>query len=140
MESEDLRKRFNFIFEALSEIMRLNLDQQRKDMNLTEIKNFGQNNEISNIKGNFQTLEEIAVNLATVSLKDSELYDSTIEKINREFDDAFFKYQMYEMNPFLNSMKDIAEDAMNSHEYANNQMQSCKNEEDLCKVEQNRLC
>ena len=140
MESEDLRKRFNFIFEALSEIMRLNLNQQRKDMNLTEIKNFGKNNEISNIKGNFQTLEEIAVNLATVSLTDSELYESTINKINREFDNAFFKYQMYEMNPFLNSMKNIAEDAKNSLESAYIQMQSCKNEEDLCKVEQNRFC
>ena len=140
MESEDLRKRFNFIFEALSEIMRSNLSQQRKDMNLTEIKNFGKNNEISNIKGNFQTLEEIAVNLATVSLTDSKLYESTIIKINREFDNAFFKYQMYEMNPFLNSMKNIAEDAKNSLQSANNQLQSCKKEEDLCKVEQNRLC
>ena len=140
MESEDLRKRFNCIFEALSEIMRLNLSQQRKDMNLTEIKNFGQNNEISNIKGNFETLEEIAVNLATVSLRDSELYDSTIHKINREFDNAFFKYQMYEMNPFLNSMKNITADAKNSLESENNHLETCKNEEDLCKVEQNRLC
>ena len=74
-----------------------------------------------------------------MSLKDSELYDSTAYKIKKEFDDAFFKYQMYEMHPFLKSMENIAEEAVNSIQSVNNQLQSCKDEKDICKVEQNWL-
>ena len=52
-ESEDLRKRFKFIFEAVSQKMRSALTKQRKDMNLTELKNYGENSDISTIRQNF---------------------------------------------------------------------------------------
>ena len=130
-KSEDLRKRFKFIFEAVSQKMRSALTKQRKDMNLTELKNYGENSDISKIRQNFKKLKLIATNLATLSLLDPKLYQDATEKILDEFDNAFFKYVSYQMNPFVNTMESISEEAVNTVESLN-QFQSCQNEEDIC--------
>ena len=128
-KSEDLRERFKFIFEAVSEKMRSDLTEQWKDMNLTELKDYGK--EHQTIKQNFNQKELIATNLATLSLLDSKLYKDATEKIQEEFDNAFFQYVSYQMHPFVNAMESISEDAVNSVESLN-QFQSCQNEEDIC--------
>ena len=128
-KSEDLRKRFKFIFEAVSEKMRSNLIEQWKDMNLTELKDYGK--EHQTIKQNFNQKKLIATNLATLSLLDSKLYKDATEKIQDEFDNAFFRYVSYQMHPFVNSMESISEEAVNSVESLN-QFQSCQNEDDIC--------
>ena len=129
-QSEELRKRFNFLFEAVSNKLRSNLTEQRKSMNLTELKKYGEDyKEIR--KYNFNRLSKIAINMATISLVDSNTYDDVAKNIENEFSDAFFKYVSYRMSPFVESMENIAEDAVNSME-SSNQFQSCQNEEDIC--------
>ena len=54
-KSEDLRERFKFIFEAVSEKMRSDLTEQWKDMNHTELKDYGK--EHQTIKQNFNQKE-----------------------------------------------------------------------------------
>ena len=129
-QSDQLRKRFNFLFEAISNKLRSNFTEQRKSMNLTELKKYGE--ETGEIKKyNFNRLSKIATNMAAVSLVDSNTYDDVAKKIENEFSDAFFKYVSYRMHPFVENMENIAEDAVNSLESLN-QFQSCQNEEDIC--------
>ena len=66
--SDALRKRFKFIFQAVSKKMRSNLTEQRTSMNLTELKNYG---ETSDIRKYFKNMKAIATNLATLSLLNS---------------------------------------------------------------------
>ena len=132
MKSEELRKRFKFIFEAVSDRMSLQLVEQRKNMSLSELKLYGEKSDISMIRGNFKKLSNIATNLATLSLANSTLYYHTTEKIQDEFDKGFFKYVSYQMKPFLNTMETIVTEAVNSLASANNQLQSCQNEEEIC--------
>ena len=61
----------------------------------------------------------------------SKMYEATTEKILDEFDNAFFKYPSYEMNPFVNTMKIISEEALDSTE-STNHFQACQNEESIC--------
>ena len=61
----------------------------------------------------------------------SKMYEATTEKILDEFDDAFFKYQSYEMKYFVNTMETITKEALISIE-SSNQFQSCQNEESIC--------
>ena len=131
-QSNELRERFKIIFEAISDRMGSELSQQKATMNLTDLKAYGKTTtKISNIKKYFQRLQKVAINLATINLVDSSYYKETASRIQNEFDSAFFQYQMFEMNPFVNAMETIAEDAVNSIESLN-QFQSCKNEESIC--------
>ena len=112
--------------------MRQKLSQQRAGMTLTELKNYGKTTkEINNIKKYFERLQKVAVNLATVNLVDSSYYKETANRIQEEFNSAFFEYQMFNMNPFLNAMETIAEEAVNSIESLS-QFQSCQNEDPIC--------
>ena len=58
-QSDQLRKRFNFLFEAVSNKLRSDLTEQRKNMNLTELKKYGE--ETGEIrKYNFNRLSKIS--------------------------------------------------------------------------------
>ena len=129
-QSDKLRKRFDFIFEAVSNKMRSSLTEQRKSMNLTELKRYGEDaKEIR--KYNFNRLSKIATNMATISLVDSKTYDDVAKRIENEFANAFFEYPSYKMNSFVNKMETLSEEVLDSIE-STNQFQSCQNEESIC--------
>ena len=132
-KSKDLRKRFSFIFKAIYETMREELMIQKKDMNLTELKLYGKGtSDIDFIRRNFKKLSETAMNLATLSIANSTLYHQTVNEIEDEFTDDFFKHTSFLMYTFMNKVKGIVEKAVNTLESATDSLNACKEEEEIC--------
>lgn len=137
-KSNDLRKRFAFIFKAVTETMREELMIQKKDMNLTELKQYGKGtsgdsqSDISFIKNNFNDLSETAINLATLSIENSTLYYQIVEEIENMFTEDFFKHVSYMMTILQHKLKAIVEKAVKSLESATDSLKACQNEEEIC--------
>ena len=123
-KSNELRKRFAFIFKEVTETMREELMIQKKDMNLTELKQYGKGtsgdsqSDISFIKNNFNDLSETAINLATLSIENSSLYYQTVEEIEDAFVEDFFKHVSYMMTILKYKIKAIVDKAVKSLESA----------------------
>ena len=137
-KSNELRKRFAFIFKEVTETMREELMIQKKDMNLTELKQYGKGtsgdsqSDISFIKNNFNDLSETAINLATLSIENSSLYYQTVEEIEDAFVEDFFKHLSYMMTILKYKIKAIVEKAVKSLESATDSLKACRNEEEIC--------
>ena len=107
---------------------------QKKDMNLTELKQYGKGTSGGKfIKNNFNDLSETAIILATLSIiANSTLYYQTVEEIEDVSAEDFFKHVNYMMTTLKYKIKAIVDKAVKSLESATDSLRACQDEEEIC--------